>query len=80
MRQFLLFAGCASTNLKGIHGFVGDYASFAEAFIALVDRQIASEWWHVDTVTRRDGGQRRVAAWMVRDGDSHLVPVRPASD
>ena len=52
MKQFLLFAGCASTNLKGIHGFVGDYDSFAEAFVALVDRQIPSEWWHIlDTQT-----------------------------
>ena len=52
MKQYLLFAGREETNLKGIHGFVGDFDSFAEAFVALVDRQTPSEWWHIlDTKT-----------------------------
>ena len=52
MKQYLLFAGREETNLKGLHGFVGDFDSFAEAFVALVDRQTPSQWWHVlDTKT-----------------------------
>ncbi len=39
MKQYLLFAGREDVNLKGVHGFVGDLDSFAEAFVALVDRQ-----------------------------------------
>ena len=52
MKQYLLFAGREETNLKGVHGFVGDFDSFAEAFVALVDQQTPSQWWHVlDTKT-----------------------------
>ncbi len=52
MKQYLLFAGQEDTNLKGIHGFVGDFDSFAEAFVSLVDRQTPSQWWHIlDTKT-----------------------------
>ncbi len=47
MKQYLLFAGREETSLKGVHGFVGDFDSFAEAFVALVDRQTPSEWWHI---------------------------------
>ncbi len=52
MKQFLLFAGTAETTAGGVHGFVGDYDSIAEAFLSLVDGQVPSEWWHVlDTKT-----------------------------
>ena len=52
MKQFMLFAGQNDANLKGVHGFVGDFESFAEAFVALVDRQAPSQWWHfLDTKT-----------------------------
>ncbi len=35
-----------------MHGFVGDFDSIAEAFLSLIDQQVASEWWHVlDTKT-----------------------------
>ncbi len=52
MKQFLLFAGTADNPAAGLHGLVGDYDSVAEAFLSLVDQQIASEWWHVlDTKT-----------------------------
>ena len=47
LKQYLLFAGREDTNLKGVHGVVGDFDSFAEAFVALVDRQTPSEWWHI---------------------------------
>ncbi len=47
MKQYLLFAGRGDTNLKGVHGVVGDFDSFAEAFVSLVDRQTLSEWWHI---------------------------------
>jgi hypothetical protein len=52
MKQFLLFAGTADNPAGGMHGFAGDFDSIAEAFLGLVDSQIASEWWHVlDTKT-----------------------------
>jgi hypothetical protein len=52
MKQYLLFAGREETNLKGVHGYVGDFDSFAEAYVALMDQQTPSQWWHVlDTKT-----------------------------
>ena len=52
MKQYLLFAGRDDASLKGVHGVVGDFDSFAEAFVALVDRQTPSQWWHIlDTKT-----------------------------
>ena len=52
MKQYLLFAGRQDGNNKGVHGLVGAFDSFAEAFVSLVDQQAASEWWHVlDTKT-----------------------------
>jgi hypothetical protein len=52
MKQYLLFAGRQDGNSKGVHGLVGAFDSFAEAFVSLVDQQAASEWWHVlDTRT-----------------------------
>src|ERR687893_526837 len=47
MKQYLLFAGRNNTNASGVHGFVGDFDSFAEAFVSLVDHQTPSEWWHI---------------------------------
>jgi hypothetical protein len=47
MKQFLLFAGTVDNPAGGIHGFVGDFDSIAEAFLTLVDQQVTSEWWHV---------------------------------
>ncbi len=52
MKQFLLFAGTNENASGGVHGFIGDFDSIAEAFTALVDGQVPSEWWHVlDTRT-----------------------------
>ena len=52
MKQYLLFAGRDDASVKGVHGYAGDFDSFAEAFVALVDRQTPSEWWHIlDTKT-----------------------------
>lgn len=52
MKQYLLFAGTAATKTLGLKGFIRDFDSAAEAFLALVDNQIPSEWWHIlDTQT-----------------------------
>ncbi len=52
MKQYLLFAGRADANLKGVQGLVGDFDSFAEAFVSLVDQQTPAAWWHIlDTQT-----------------------------
>lgn len=47
MKQYLLFAGRGDANLKGVQALVGDFDSFAEAFVSLVDHQTLSEWWHI---------------------------------
>ncbi len=52
MKQYLLFAGRDDAHLKGVQALVGDFDSFAEAFIAMVDRQNPAAWWHIlDTHT-----------------------------
>ncbi|HET6261960.1 MAG TPA: hypothetical protein VFG99_06935, partial [Chloroflexia bacterium] len=52
MKQFLLFAGQDDGSARGVQALVGDFDSFAEAFVSLVDRQTPSQWWHVlDTKT-----------------------------
>ena len=52
MKQFLLFAGKDGSKTAGVNGLAGDFDSVAEAFLALIDQQIPSEWWHVlDTKT-----------------------------
>jgi len=43
MKQYLLFAGREGTDLKGVRGFVGDFDSFAEACVSLVDQQAPSQ-------------------------------------
>ncbi len=52
MKQFLLFAGQEDMSARGVHGFIGDFDSFAEAFVSLIDHQTPSRWWHIlDTKT-----------------------------
>ena len=52
MKQYLLFAGQDDRTANGVQALVGDFDSFAEAFVSLVDRQTPSQWWHVlDTKT-----------------------------
>ncbi len=52
MKQYLLFAGRANSGTTGVHGLVGDFDSFADAFVSLVDRQTPCDWWHIlDTQT-----------------------------
>jgi hypothetical protein len=52
MKQYLLFAGTEAAKEVGIHGFVRDFDSVAEAFLSLVDDQTPAAWWHVlDTKT-----------------------------
>jgi hypothetical protein len=52
MKQYLLFAGRANSGTAGVHGLVGDFDSFADAFVSLVDRQTPCDWWHIlDTQT-----------------------------
>jgi hypothetical protein len=52
MKQFLLFAGTEGTRTVGVNGLLGDFDSAADAFVAIVDHQLPSEWWHIlDTKT-----------------------------
>lgn len=59
MKQFLLFAGQEDTSSKGVHGFVGDFDSFAEAFVFLIDHQTPSQWWHILDTTTGEVVERR---------------------
>ncbi len=47
MKQYLLFAGRGDADLKGVQALVGDFDSFADAFVSLVDQQTAAQWWHI---------------------------------
>ena len=41
-----------------------------------IDRdRVRAEWWHVETVTERRGGERLAARWLVRRGDPRLMPA-----
>ena len=81
MKQFFLFAGRNDASLKGVHGFVGDFDSFAEAFVALVDRQTPSQWWHVlDTKTGEvvERQHLKINNGMISFERSHWVAGQPA--
>lgn len=41
--------------------------------VEVTPERVEAEWWHVDTVSRRDGAERCVARWAVRWGDPRLV-------
>jgi hypothetical protein len=47
MKQYLLFAGRGDAHLRGVQALVGDFDSFAEAFVSLVDQQTLAQWWHI---------------------------------
>ncbi len=83
MKQYLLFAGREETNLKGVHGFVGDFDSFAEAFVALVDRQTPSEWWHILDTKSGEVVERqhlKVHNGMIGFERSHWVAGQPSKE
>ena len=83
MKQYLLFAGRANTHASGVHGFVGDFDSFTEAFVSLVDRQTPSEWWHIlDTKTGEvvERKHLKVHNGMIGFERSHWVAGQPAKE
>jgi hypothetical protein len=52
MKRFLLFAGTEASGGFGAGGLVNDFDTAADAFVALVDHQVPSTWWHIlDTQT-----------------------------
>ena len=83
MKQYLLFAGREGTNLKGVNGLVGDFDSFAEAFVSLVDQQTPAQWWHVlDTKTGEVVERRhlKVHNGMIGFERSEWVAGQPARE
>ena len=83
MKQYLLFAGREGASLKGVHGFVGDFDSFADAFVSLVDQQTPAQWWHVlDTKTGEVVERRhlRISNGMVGFERSDWVVGRTAKE
>ena len=41
--------------------------------------RVVGEWWFVDTVASRGGGQSFATAFQVADGTQHLVPAAQTS-
>ncbi len=83
MKQYLLFAGREDASVRGVHGYVGDFDSFAEAFVALVDRQTPSEWWHVlDTKTGEvvERQHLKINNGMISFERSHWVAGQPSRE
>ena len=81
MKQYLLFAGRADASMAGVRGLAGDFDSFAEAFVALVDRQTPSEWWHIlDTKTGEvvERQHLKVHNGMIGFVRSHWVVGQPS--
>jgi hypothetical protein len=91
MKQYLLFAGNEAAKEVGLHGFVRDFDSVAEAFLSLVDDQTPAEWWHVlDTKTGEVIERRHVrlsngvigfqrSDWIVGTPAKTVAIVPPAS-
>ena len=52
-----------------------DFDSHGYAIVDVTRERLTFEWWAVDTVLSRSTGERRVAAWAVRNGDPRLVDV-----
>ncbi len=52
-------------DLEG-HGYV---------VVDVTPERVQADWWHVDTVARRGGGERVVASWIVRAGEPRLIPA-----
>jgi hypothetical protein len=42
-----------------VQALVGDFDSFAEAFVSLVDQQTPSEWWHIVNTDSGEVVERR---------------------
>ncbi len=83
MKQYLLFAGRANTHAAGVHALIGDFDSFAEAFVSLVDRQTASEWWHIlDTMTGEvvERQHLKVHNGMIGFERSHWIVGQPPKE
>lgn len=83
MKQYLLFAGRSDANASGVHALIGDFDSFAEAFVSLVDRQTPSEWWHIlDTKTGEvvERQHLKVHNGMIGFERSHWVVGQPAKE
>ncbi len=83
MKQYLLFAGRDDASLKGVHGLVGDFDSFAEAFVTLVDRQTPAQWWHILDTKSGEVVERqhlKIHNGMIGFERSHWVVGQPAID
>lgn len=81
MKQYLLFAGSANVSAAGVHGLVGNFDSFADAFVSLVDRQTPCDWWHILDTHSGEVVERRhlkVSSGMIGFQRSDWVVGQPA--
>ncbi|HEY9025351.1 MAG TPA: alkaline phosphatase D family protein [Burkholderiaceae bacterium] len=69
--------GIAESLLQSVNPHF-KYIDLARHGYLLIDAnttRVVGEWWFVDTVTSRDGGQSFATAFQVADGTQHLVPA-----
>ena len=69
--------GLAESLLRSINPHL-KYVDLSRRGYLLIDAdatRVVGEWWFVDTVTRRDGGQSFATAFQVLDGGQHLLPA-----
>ncbi len=53
-----------------------DFDSHGYAIVDVTVDELVFEWWAVATIAARSPGQRRVAAFAVRNGDPRVVLPR----
>ncbi len=51
-----------------------DTAGHGYLLLDVTEERIEAEWWHVDTLDRRDPGEHLAARWSVAHGDPKLRP------
>jgi alkaline phosphatase D len=69
--------GLAESLLRSINPHVR-YVDLSRRGYLLIDAdatRVVGEWWFVDTVTSRGGGQSFATAFQVLDGEHHLIPA-----
>jgi alkaline phosphatase D len=69
--------GLAESLLRSINPHL-KYVDLSRRGYLLVDAdetRVVGEWWFVDTVTSRHGGQSFATAFQVLDGEPHLIPA-----
>jgi alkaline phosphatase D len=57
-----------------------DFDSHGYTVVTVTSERVTAEWWAVDGILERLPGERRLAAWAVRRGETALEPDAIATD